>query len=369
MSKIDCRRLRILFVNSIQMFGGGEVWMLRTLGLLAQRGHRVWLLCRPGTKLAAEATRQGIAVETMRMRGDFDPLAIWQVYCLIKRLRVQVVVTNMDKELRFAGLAARLAGVRAIFPRRGIDYPLKDRWRYRFAYTRLASMVIANSEATARALLRNAPWLPRERIVVIYNGVDPTPFATARPALRREYRLPPRATVIGFVGQLDERKGIHYLLPAFRQVHRRHPEAVLLMVGEGPLRQWIVNTVRDYGLEDAVILAGFRDDIPAVMRSLDMLVLPSLWEGFGIVLIEAMAAGKPVVSTAVSSMPEIVVDGTTGLLVPPADAEALAHALCVLLEDRELAQKLGRAGRTRVEQYFADKRMVCQLEELFRRWA
>ncbi|MCR4439280.1 MAG: glycosyltransferase family 4 protein [bacterium] len=356
-------KLRILFVNSIQMFGGGEVWMLRTLALLKERGHRAWLLCRPGTRLAAEASRQGIPVVTMRMRGDFDPLVIWQVYRLLKRLRVQVVLTNMDKELRFAGIAARLAGVKTVFPRRGIDYPLKNRWRYRFAYTRIASAVIANSQATANALLRNAPWLAREEIVVIHNGIDPAPFAKARPRLREELRISPGAKVVGFVGQLDERKGICYLLKAFRQVHRRHPEAVLLMVGEGPLKGWVAEAAAQVNLP--VILAGFRDDVPAVMQSIDLLVLPSLWEGFGIVLIEAMAAGKPVVTTAVSSMPEIVVDGGTGLLVPPADAGALAEAMCTLLADPALRRRMGRAGRARVAAHFSDQRMVAELERLF----
>ncbi|MBC7186763.1 MAG: glycosyltransferase family 4 protein [Calditrichaeota bacterium] len=357
-------KLRILFVNSIQMFGGGEVWMLRTLTLLKKRGHRVWLLCRPGTRLAQEAGRQGIPVVTMHMRGDFDPLVIWQVYRLLKRLRVQVVLTNMDKELRFAGIAARLAGVKAVFPTRGIDYPLKDRWRYRFAYTRIASAVIANSQATANALLRNAPWLAREKIVVIHNGIDPLPFAMGRPRLRHELDIAPKAKVVGFVGQLDERKGICYLLEAFRQVHHRYPEAVLLMVGEGPLREWIAEAAARENLP--VILTGFREDVPAVMQSIDLLVLPSLWEGFGIVLIEAMAARKPVVTTAVSSMPEIVVHGETGLLVPPADAGALADAICRLLADPALRQRMGRAGRARVEAHFSDRRMVDELEQLFR---
>ncbi|MDZ7393132.1 MAG: glycosyltransferase family 4 protein [candidate division KSB1 bacterium] len=361
--------LRILFVNSIQMFGGGEVWMLRTLELLMERGHRVHLLCRPGTRLAAEAVQRQIPCSTMAMRGDFDPVAIVQVYRLIKRLRINVVLTNMDKELRFAGLAARLAGVRAVFPRRGIDYPLKNRWRYRFAYTKLASRVIANSWATARALRRNAPWLPAEHIEVIYNGIDPSPFLTAPPLLRAELRIPARAKVVGFVGQLDERKGIHYLVQAFSLVHKRHPEAILLMVGEGPLREWIEAQAAALGLAEAVILCGFRSDVPAVMHSIDLLVLPSLWEGFGIVLIEAMAAGKPVVTTDVSSMPEIVEHGKTGLLVPPADAEALAAAISRLLGEPELGRTLGRAGRVRVEHRFAIDRMIEQLEELFAQYA
>ncbi|MCG3118941.1 MAG: N-acetyl-alpha-D-glucosaminyl L-malate synthase [bacterium] len=358
--------MRILFINSIQMFGGGEIWMLRALRALQERGHRVWLCCRPETEIGKRARAQNIPVEFVEFSGDFNPRTIFQLARLMRREQIEVVLTNMDKELRLGGLAAKLAGVPVVIPRRGIDYPLKNRWRYRFAYNALATRIIANSLATKRALLHNAPWLAPERIEVIYNGIDAQPFAqpSARD-LRKEWGIRPEEPLLGFVGQLDERKGIRVLLAAWRQIKQEFPQTRLVLVGQGPLREMIEREIKEHGWENAVLLAGFVDDVVAVMQAIDILLLPSLWEGFGIVLIEAMAAGKPAISTDTSSMPEIIVEGRTGYLVPPADAAALAHRTLALLQNSALREQLGCAARERVAAMFTQERMIEQLEKLF----
>jgi len=359
--------MKILFANTIQMFGGGEVWMLRALQALQQRGHEVALLCRPGTEVGERARALGITVHAMPVRGDFGPLTIARAARLLRRHGYQIVLTNMDKELRFMGIAARLAGGCRVVARRGIDYPLKNRLRYRFSYNLLASAVIANSAATRAALLRNAPWLRPERVHVIYNGIDPRPYAAPGEGnFRRSLGVEEGVALVGFVGQLDERKGVEWLLPAFAALHRLFPASRLVMVGEGPMRESIGAWSREHGLADAIILAGFSSRIEEVMRDIDLLVLPSLWEGFGIVLIEAMAAGKPCVTTQVSSMPEIVIDGETGRVVPVRDSEALGAALIEVLSDPARAAAWGAAGRRRVEQHFTLERMIDQLESLFK---
>jgi glycosyltransferase involved in cell wall biosynthesis len=358
--------MKILFANTIQMFGGGEVWMLRALQALQQRGHEVALLCRPGTLVGDRAEALGITTHRLAVRGDFGPLTLCRATRLLRRHGYQIVLTNMDKELRFMGLAAKIAGGCRVIARRGIDYPLKNRLRYRFSYNLLAAAVIANSEATKRALLRNAPWLDPARVHVIYNGIDPQPFLTPGDGnFRRQIGVPVGIPLFGFVGQLDERKGIKTLLPAFLEVHRRIPQARLVMVGEGPLRQWIESWCAEHDLRQKVILAGFTSRIEEVMRDIDLLVLPSHWEGFGIVLIEAMAAGKPCVTTAISSMPEIVLDGRTGRVVPAGDSGALAEALIEGAGDKERAAAWGADGRRRVEDHFTLDRMIGQLEALF----
>jgi glycosyltransferase involved in cell wall biosynthesis len=360
--------MRLLFINSIQMFGGGEVWMLRTLQALQQRGHHVWLCCRPGTELAKRAVAQGVPVKLLAFRGDFDPFTIARLAWFMKRERIDVVLTNMDKELRLGGLAAKIAGVRAVIPRRGIDYPLKNRWRYRFAYNVLATQIIANSEATRQALLRHAPWLEPERVEVIYNGIDIKPFLQpSHRCLRTEWGVSQEAPLLGFAGQLDERKGIDVLLAAFGRIHRQVPQARLVLVGRGPLQEMIESEVRRQNWGDAVLLPGFVDDVVAVMQAIDILLLPSLWEGFGIVLIEAMAAGKPAISTDTSSMPEIIADGQTGYLVPPNDAEKLANRAIELLQNPELCEQFGNAARRRVAEFFTLERMIEQLDNLFQR--
>lgn len=360
--------MRILFINSIQMFGGGEIWMLRTLRALQERGHQVWLCCRPEAEVGKRAVEQQIPVAPVNFGGDFDPRTILKLARLMKRERIDIVLTNMDKELRLGGLAAKLAGVPVVIPRRGIDYPLKNRWRYRWAYNVLATRVLANSQATKRALLRHAPWLDARRIEVIYNGIAAEPFLqpSAR-NFRAEWRVKSDELLLGFVGQLDERKGIRVLLAAFHHIKRELPQTRLVFVGQGPLREVIVEEVKKQNWSEAVLLPGFLDDVVGVMQALDILLLPSYWEGFGIVLIEAMAAGKPAISTDTSSMPEIIVDGETGFVVPPGDAEALAARAMHLLRHAALREKFGFAARQRVLEKFTQQRMIENLENLFER--
>jgi glycosyltransferase involved in cell wall biosynthesis len=203
---------------------------------------------------------------------------------------------------------------------------------------------------------------------VIYNGIDMQPFLQpSRRCLRIEWGVPQEAPLLGFVGQLDERKGIDVLLKAFARVHRQIPQARLVLVGRGPLQEMIESEVRRQTWSDAVLLPGFIDDVVAVMQAIDFLLLPSLWEGFGIVLIEAMAAGKPAISTNTSSMPEIIVDGQTGYLVPPGDSEKLADRAIELLQNPSLREQFGKAARRRVGELFILERMTDRLENLFER--
>jgi len=342
--------------------------MLRALQALQERGHRVWLCCRPEAEVGKRAIEQKIPVKFIAFSGDFNPITIFQLARLMKRERIDVVLTNMDKELRLGGMAAKITGVPVVIPRRGIDYPLKNRWRYRFSYNVLATRIIANSQATKRALLRNAPWLDSERIEVIYNGIDVQPFSqSSSHDLRLEWGIKKNEPLLGFVGQLDERKGIRVLLAAFQRIKREIPNARLVFVGRGPLHEMIENEIKAHRWSDAVLLPGFWDDIVGVMQAIDILLLPSYWEGFGIVLIEAMAAGKPVISTDTSSMPEIIVDDQTGYVVPPGDAEALAEHTIRMLQNSVLREQFGRAARQRVTELFTMERMIDQLENLFQR--
>ena len=348
------------------MFGGGEVWMLRTLDGLKKRGHDVALMCRPGVEVANRAEQLDIKVFLIKVRGDFGPVTIIQTAKIIKDNGFQIILTNMDKELRFGGIAAKLAGKCAVIPRRGVDYPLKNRPQYRFSYNVLADSLIANSEATKNSLLKNAPWLKPERINVVYNGIDPQPFLSQNTSdLRSELQIPKDAKLVGFAGQLDERKGIKYLLPAFFSALKLAPNAHLVLAGQGPLEKWINTFCQKYSLENRIHLIGFVNHIEKFMKSIDLFVLPSLWEGFGIVLIEAMAAAKPCITTATSSMLEIVQHGETGLVVPTENAEELAEAMEELLNDTEKTEQMGQNGRQRVLEKFTLDKMLDHIESLF----
>jgi glycosyltransferase involved in cell wall biosynthesis len=349
------------------MWGGGEVFLMDLMTGMKQRGHAVTLLCRPGTELAARATAKGFDVDAMRIGGDFDPLVIWQTMRLMKRKHIDVICTNMDKELRFGGIAAKLAGVPGVVPSREIDYPLKNSLRYRFAYNVLASCLVVNSRATQATVLKSAPWLDKARTRIVYKGIDLAPFDTPPSrSLHDEMGLPRTTKFVTFLGQLDERKGIRYLLDAWRKIHAHFPDTMLLMAGVGPMQKMLESFIAEHHLIDRVRLLGFREDVPNILKQSAVLVLPSLWEGFGYVLVEAMAARIPTIATATSSIPEIVAQGTTGLLVPVKNAEAIGEAISSVLSDDAMAKTMGEAGRRVVEQNFTIDVMVDTFERVFR---
>ncbi len=358
--------MNILFISSIQMWGGGEVWLLDIMSGLKERGHFVSLICRSKTELAQNASTQGFDVHTIRIGGDFDPFVIWNARRIMKEKKVDVICTNMDKDLRFGGIAAKLAGVRGIVPSREIDYPLKNTLRYRFAYNVLATKIVVNSKATQQTILASAPWLDAKRTKIIYKGIELSRYNNGTTNdIRNEFHLPSSAPLVTFVGQLDERKGLHYLLEAWHSVHTEFPEAMLFIVGKGKMENEIQQFISKHNLQKNIVLTGFRSDVPNILLQSSMLVLPSLWEGFGYVLVEAMAAKLPTVATATSSIPEIVEHDKSGILVPPKNSDALARAIGFLLSDSLKSAAMGMRGRQIVEEKFTRERMIDEFESAF----
>jgi len=171
----------------------------------------------------------------------------------------------------------------------------------------------------------------------------------------------------GIVARLDPQKGHIYLLTAFAKVVETLPQARLLVVGDGYLRGDLERQVKELEIVHQAIFTGWRNDVPYIMADLDLLILPSLWEGFGLVLLEGMALAKPIVATRVSAIPEIVVDGETEVLIPPKDSNSLAKAVTKLLQNPVLTNEVGRKGRERLKREFSVEEMVKQTERVHER--
>ncbi|HSL88120.1 MAG TPA: glycosyltransferase family 4 protein, partial [Ignavibacteriaceae bacterium] len=277
-----------------------------------------------------------------------------------------VVIANTGKDLRLSGIASLFLKNIKVIARQGIDYPLKNNFRYKVAYKKLADRIVANSEATKSTMLKSAPWLKPERIKVIYNGIDPAIYKSENTKdLRNEFGFAEDDFVIGFVGRLSIQKGVQYALDALKSVIEKYSNVRLLICGDGELRGDVEKFVSENKLEGKIHLAGFRKDIPDIMKTIDVLLTPSLWEGFGIVLIEAMAAGKPCIATDTSSIPEIVEDGANGFLVPPKDSQSISESLIKLISDPQLVRQMGQAGIETVNQKFTIDKMIKEYESVF----
>jgi glycosyltransferase involved in cell wall biosynthesis len=220
--------------------------------------------------------------------------------------------------------------------------------------------VIAISQTIADALC--AAGVERKNIRVIHSGIDPNKFARAVDAAHPITADPP---VIGTAAVLEERKGHRYLLEAARLLKDQGCRFKLIIAGEGSLRNRLQATIESFGMADDVTLAGFVSDMPGFLAQLDLFVLPSLHEGLGVAALEAMAAGKAVVASRVGGLAEVVLEGGTGLLAPPADPEGLARALATLLRDRDLRAAFGRRGVERVRDCFTLERMAARNEDCY----
>lgn len=360
--------MRLLFATSIKTWGGGEEWMLSAATGLASRSHDVTLLGRPRSAIVKRARAAGLSVVETPFCCDADALSFLRTLRLCRKRDVQAVVLNMDRVLRVAGTAARVAGVRVVLPRRGSEFPLKRGPLYRWSYRRIATGVIVNSLATERTLCRDLPWRPAGRIRVLPNGVDVERFERTRPRseTRRALDLSEDEPVLIAVGELTTRKDPDALLDALSRLRTRGLRPWLLFAGEGAERPRLQRRAEELGLADRVRWLGFRTDVPDLLAAADLLVHAARVEGFGYAVAEAMAAGLPVVATNASSLPEIVVDGETGLLFPPGDADALAAAIEIYLTTPARGARDGARGRGRVHAEFSRSRRLEELEALLR---
>lgn len=350
--------MRIVFSNSSHKWGGVHQITEHLARGLRARGHEVTLLTRPGSLLHERLAGQFTCLPVVS-GADFNPLTIARLTGLLRRVRPDLVVTLMDKDLRLTGAAARLLGL-PVIARRANDQPLSAHLYSRVIYAGIASHHIANSQATRDTMLGSAPWLDPERITVIHNGVDARHFDSAAAAQLSV----PAGVRVGLIGRLEERKGVLDLLDAWPSVSNQNADAQLVLVGRGPLEQDVARGAAR--LERAQFL-GYHADVAPILKALDIVVVPSHWEGFGLIAAEAMAAGKPVIAANASSLPEIVRDGVDGLLVPARDPEALSTAILRLAADPELRARMGAAGHERVAREFSIDRMIREYERILSR--
>jgi glycosyltransferase involved in cell wall biosynthesis len=276
-----------------------------------------------------------------------------------------IIILNFSADVKTAGIAAKLAGIRHIVYRRGSAIPVRNTWVNRNLFGKIITHIIANSEETKRTILQNNQDLfPQGKITVIYNGID-LEHLDGIPA-KKLYERGSKEVLIGNAGRLVLQKGQKYLIEMAKGLIDSGISFKVLIAGDGPLEAPLKQMAVKAGVDDRIIFLGFVNNVKAFMETIDIFVLPSIWEGFGYVLVEAMACKKPVVAFDISSNPEIVAHNETGFLVSPMDIPAFTSAVTRLASDPVLCEKLGNAGRKRVEELFEMGRTRMNLEMLLR---
>jgi glycosyltransferase involved in cell wall biosynthesis len=338
---------RVVHVHRIRGIGGSERHLLTLLPALAELGIDVTFLGLDDPAGVLDPFYGELDVESVRLPcpRDLDPGLARRVRRELRRLRPDVVHTHLVHGDAYGTLGA---GDAVVVSTKHND----DRFRlgpFRFverALTRRAARVIAITEALRRFCV-DGVGLPAGKVEVVHYGMDalPEPWGESP-----EVQLPEGARVLLCVSRLVEQKGVDVAVRALPAIREQHPDAVLVVLGDGPERERLAG--------EGVYLPGRVGDVASWYRRAELLVHPARWEGFGLALLEAMLAGRPVVATRVSAAPEIVADGETGLLVPPDDASALAEAVSSLLADPARAAALGEAGVARARSEFSVAKMA-----------
>lgn len=370
--------MRFLFLIDNLRPGGAQkalLYLLRTLRTTRAQAA-VWCL---GGSSEIEADFHALGVPVMGKPDGFfqlaaEPLGLRQYIHENKIALVQTFLFHADVLGRVASRCARshrgkqripvvVSSVRAT--------NLKNHW-WQFALQRatapMADAFTTVSERTLDFAVAHEGVI-RKRATVIPNGIDLAPWdAMPEKALaRKEMDIPASAKVIATLGRLHEQKGHVHLLEAAKKLIPEHPDALFLIAGYGPLRGQLENLAQELGIQKHVRFLGYRSDVTRILAAADIFALPSLWEGMSNALLEAMAAGKPVVATDIDGNLEQVVSGETGLLVPPGNVESLANALTELCGNPGKAEAMGQCGRRRVETVFPVERMTSTTLDLYAR--
>jgi len=366
--------MRVAHISKVTGIAGSEGHLLTLLPSLKTRGVEVHMLIlfeprQPQPAYLARWEALEIDAAALPIYHHVDLTVVGRLAQRLRRIEPDIVHTHLIHADLYGTPAARLAGARAVISTRHNDDAFRQhpliRWQTR-ALDRLIDHYIAIS-GWLRDYTTDVEGVAPEKITTIHYGLSPAASQSAPNGLRTSLGVPDGAPLAGVVARLVEQKGHTYLFDAFQQVVGELPGAHLLVVGDGPLREKLEAQVAALGIGEQVHFTGWRDDAPHIMAALDVLVMPSLWEGFGLVALEAMAQAKPIVATRVSALPEVVVDEQTGWLVPPRDPGALADALLHALGHPDLARACGQRGYRRLNEHFSPDKLADQTLAVYER--
>ncbi|MFO7962499.1 MAG: glycosyltransferase family 4 protein [Desulfobacterales bacterium] len=350
--------VNICFFNSRVAWGGGEKWNYDMAVRMHEDGFNTFVIAGKNSEFSKRLTKTPVPFGTVRVSNltFLNLFKIYKVRSMLGRNTVDVIILNLSEDIKLAGIAARLAGVRHIIYSRGIASPIKNSLSNRLLFKHIVTEILTNSQETKRTILQNNPSLfPKHKIKVNYLGIstdrscedrscEPNPFH-----FHREHE---DEILLGNAGRLVAQKGQKYLIETAKKLKAHRIPFKLLIAGEGKGLGELKRLADEHGVSDSVVFLGFVEHIDGFMDAIDIFLLPSLWEGFGYVIVEAMSAGKPVIAFNRSSNPEVIENGETGYLIDDMSIDAFAEKIEFLATNKDIRETMGSEGKKRAEKYF-----------------
>lgn len=363
---------KILFIHQNLIVGGAEELRLTLLKHINRDKFDI-TVCNIENNgvIGEEIEKLGFSVINLNRRCVFwDIRIILDLYKLIKKKHYDIVQTSLFYANLHGRIAAYLAKTPVIISEEHSIYEWKARHPIFILadkiLSKITNRIIACSNSVKEFTIKQEK-IPADKFITIHNCIDINKFSIAatKEQLREHYGFSKDEKIVIIVGSLREQKGHKYLLEAFARVKEAIPESKLLIIGSGPEEYRLRNLSKKFNITNSVVFMGIRRDIPQLLKMSDLFVLPSLREGFGIVLLEAMVSGLAIVATAVDGILEVVVEGETGILVPPSDAKALADSIVTILSDEIKRIEFGVNAKKRVKSDFTPEKYIEKLTQLY----
>jgi glycosyltransferase involved in cell wall biosynthesis len=362
--------IHILHLIDGLTFGGAETLLRDLAAGLEKRGYRITVGYSTPGPFVQELENKGLVLKRIPRIGLVDPFFMLRMVRLMRSDPPQIVHTHLFKSDFHGRLAARLAGVPVVVSTLHNNDSWANYWLPGHLYGATAHwadrLIAVSSEV--KTYHQNKTGVSLEKMLVIENGVDVSAFADREVEaknIRNEFGIASEAPLLGIIGRLKPQKDLPTFLLAAKEILCEQPDARFLVVGDGPLRVELEEQAEKLGLFPALIFTGMRKDIPAILASLNILVISSLWEGLPVILLEGMAAARPAVSTAVDGILGVAIQNETAILTAPGVPSELAQSCLELIRNPQLAQRMGRAGYERAVSQYSLSAMIDRISALY----
>ena len=360
-------KINILHIDTEKTWRGGEAQAFSLCKGLASGEFRPLILAQPDSPLSGRMKEQGLDILEMNMKGEFDLASAYRISRIIRKRNIRLIHTHDAHAHTLAWIATvRRPDVPVIVSRR-VDFSVGGNFISSRKYHSPRVHYIAISRGVRDILMSGG--VPKDRIDIVFSGIHHDKFSGDHngDGFRKDIGVNPDEILIGNIGALTDHKGHKYLIDAAPKVIEKIPDVRFIIVGKGELRNFLEKRIRDNGLQNRVILTGYRDDIGDCLKALDLFALSSHLEGLCTSILDAMLMKVPVVATRTGGVPDAVIHKETGLLAEPKNPGALADAIIKLLENEQWREEFTEAAYRRVMQYFTVEKMVEGTKAVYRK--
>ncbi len=356
----------ICFFNTSKTWGGGEKWHYEMAAQMTKNEYSVVVFSAKNSELSKRLKSSNIKFFELNVSNlsFLNLFKILKISRLFKMMKINTIILNLSSDLKFAGICAKIAKIKNIIYRRGSAIPIKNSLLNKFLFRKILTGIIANTEETKKTInQKNNKLFSKDKIKVIYNGID---IDNLDKQLFKKETKQQNQIIIGNIGRLVKQKAQFYLIELAKILKNKKINFKIIIGGEGKLENELKILVKNAHLENEIVFSGFVSNIKEFLENIDIFVLTSIWEGFGYVLVEAMACKKPVLAFNVSSNPEIIKNNETGFLVQPFDIEQLADKIEMFSINRNLIEEIGIKARQSVENYFTFQKSFNEFEQFIK---